>query len=139
MKVVVDSARVSGISDERDHASASNDVMLFQPIGTTLKMRVVKDQLAVSAQFIDRDTAGVRIEKFDDLAISCRKHGRAGRCHDINGVVRSTAGTRLCKRVYQLITSYAFYRDEQLICWRIKDNIWLLRGRRRGRDIFDEL
>ena len=85
--MVVTGACVSGVADIRDYLSLMHDGAFSQAIGVMREVRVVKDELLIGAELIDRGAAAFALKELLNLAVSGSKHGSFSSGWDVDCVV----------------------------------------------------
>lgn len=111
--MIVSRSGVPSVADVCDGLALLREVALGQSIGVPIEMSIVIDEPAVGAQLIDRCTAALAMEKFNDTTVCGRQHRRSLRRRNIDGVVDSAFRPGFGKSVAQLIGAHTCNRNNQ--------------------------
>ena len=114
--MVVTGACVSGVADIRDYLTLPHDVSFSQAIGVVREVRVIKDQLLIGAELIDRCTAAFALKELLNLAVSGGKDGSFSSSGDVDRIVNTAFGARGVKGVDQLFRFDSSDRNDEIYC-----------------------
>lgn len=113
MQMVIAGACVAGGADIADGIALSRIIAPFEAGGVAIEMRVIKDQLPISAQLINYLAAASVATDPDDLAIGGRQHRSSARHDNVYCAMDPPAGTRRVERVEQIVWTRALDRNNQ--------------------------
>ena len=113
MEVEVSCARITGVADICNDLSLSHKLSWYDPIGITLKVRIVKHQFLIGAELVNRCSTTFTLEELYDLAIGDSHNRGSGSSRNIDGIVDTSFGARVGEGVAQLVRPYAGHRNNQ--------------------------
>ena len=114
--MVVTGTCISGVADVGDHLSLVDDVSFSEAIGVVREVCVVKDQLLIGAELIDRRAAAFALKEFLNLAVSSGKHGSFSSGGNVDRIVNAAFGARGVEGVDQLFRFDSGDRDDEICC-----------------------
>ena len=112
--MVVSGAGVSGVADVSDDIALFHLVSFGETGSVAGEVSVVKDQLLVRIELIDRGAAAFALKEFHDVTICCRQDRRACGRRNVDRVMHAAFGSCLVEGVYQLVWSDAGNGNDQL-------------------------
>lgn len=128
VEMVVARAGVSGVADVGNHLSLAHVFSLDDSGSVAREVSVVEDKFLVWTKLIDRGSAALALEEFQNATIGCGQHRSSTGRHNIDGIVQSPFRSCVAKRVEQLLRFDARNGNDQVYC---SDEIRDRRGRGR--------
>lgn len=116
MEVIVTGVGVSSVTYICDYLALPDKFVRHNSIGITLQVSIVKNQLLVGAELVDRGAAAFTLEQLGDLSIRGCQHRCARWRRNIYRVVSATFRSCVGKRVQQLVWFDAGNRNYEFKC-----------------------
>ena len=112
--MVVTGARVSGVADVGDDLALFHEIAFGQTICVAREMSVIKDQILVCVELIDRCATFLALEELNDLAVCGSQDGSFSRRHNVDRVMYAAFGACVVESVDQLFWFNSGNGDDEI-------------------------
>ena len=105
---------ITGVADVGDNLALLDCAAFDETVGIAREVSVVKDELPVSAELIDRGPTALAVEEFENLAVGRGQYGCFGGGHYVYRVVNAPFRACIVEGVDKLVRPHTSDRDDQV-------------------------